>query len=96
MKELRFNKEKDQLLKKNRKISFRDIIKNINEGVRVEIIDHPNKKQYPNQILYLIFRKNYVYAVPAVEEDTYIFLKTVYPSYKYTKKYLGKNYKLKK
>jgi len=96
MKELRFNKEKDRLLKENRKISFKDIIKNINKGKRIEIIDHLNKKRHPHQKLYLIFKKDYVYAVPAVEEDIYIFLKTIYPSHKYTKKYLNKKLKVNK
>lgn len=96
MKELRFNEEKDYLLKKKRGISFKDIIKAINEGEKVMVISHPNKKQYPNQKIYFVFMKNYIYAVPSVEEETYVFLKTIYPSHKYTEKYLNKKLKVKK
>jgi len=31
---------------------------------------------------------SYAYVVPYVEEDDYLFLKTIFPSRKYTKEYL--------
>ncbi len=89
-------RHKNRELKLTRGISFKDIIKAINEDEKVMIISHPNKKRYPNQKIYFVFMKNYIYAVPSVEEETYVFLKTVYPSHKYTKKYLNKKLKVKK
>lgn len=49
-----------------------------------------NKKKYQNQKLFLIQIKKSIFVVPFVEEKDYIFLKTVYPSHKYTKIYFIK------
>lgn len=38
--------------------------------------------------MFLIKKGKYIYAVPFVEEEKYIFLKTIYPSAKYTRKLL--------
>jgi hypothetical protein len=53
-------------------------------------MDHPNKKKYVNQKLYLIEYNDYIYVVPFLinEKEKEIFLKTIYPSRDYTKKYL--------
>jgi len=87
--------KKNDLLKEKRGISFEEIVLCINEGKLIDILEHPNYKKYPNQKVYLIERDNYLYAVPYVEdiENDQIFLKTIFPSRKYTKKYLkgGKN-----
>ncbi|MCH9852218.1 MAG: toxin [Alphaproteobacteria bacterium] len=46
--------------------------------------------RYPKQNLFVLEIKNYVYLVPYVETDNKIFLKTLYPSRKYTAIYLRK------
>ena len=53
-------------------------------------VEHPDKNRYPNQKVYLVERENYIYAVPfIIDDDTdVIFLKTIFPSRKYTRKYL--------
>lgn len=88
MKPIHFNKEKNQFLKKIRRISFEDIIRAINNGKIIKVINHPNKIRFPNQKIYLIHINDYIYAVPYVETEKELFLKTVYKSTKYTKKYL--------
>jgi hypothetical protein len=85
MKEIRFNKNKDEELKKLRGIGFDEIIEAINAGKIMEEIDHPNQKKYPKQRIYLINLRNYIYSVPFIEESEYYFLKTIYPSRKYKK-----------
>ena len=51
---------------------------------------HPNKLKYPNQKIYIVNLNGYVYLVPFVRKNTQtIFLKTIFPSRKLTKKYLG-------
>ncbi|EKE14992.1 MAG: hypothetical protein ACD_12C00206G0006 [uncultured bacterium] len=87
MKEIRFNQDKNKELKLTRGISF-DEIAEIIKKVRTTTIEHPNKKRYPKQRISLVKIKNHIYAVPFIEEDDYIFLKTIYPSEKYTKKLL--------
>ena len=42
---------------------------------------------YPNQKMYVLEIDNYAIIVPYVENDDEIFLKTAFPSRKYTKKY---------
>jgi hypothetical protein len=52
-------------------------------------IEHPNKAKYPNQRVLVVKVDGYAYLVPYVESDDEIFLKTVIPSRKATKQYLG-------
>jgi hypothetical protein len=43
-----------------------------------------------NQRIFVVQRDDYVYLVPFVEDDKLIALKTIIPSRKATKQYLGK------
>jgi hypothetical protein len=52
-------------------------------------LKHPNKEKYPNQLVFVVGLDGYVYLVPYVEETEYYFLKTVIPSRKATRDYLG-------
>lgn len=90
MKLIKFNQDKNKKLKLTRGIDFDDIAKIIKKNELVEIIDNPNKKRYQNQKIFLVKIGDSVFVIPFVEEKDYIFLKTVYPSHKYTKKYLHK------
>jgi uncharacterized DUF497 family protein len=81
--------EKNSILKKQRGISFEEIVVAILDNQILDVLEHPNRQQYPNQKLYVIEYQGYAYAVPYVEQEGEIFLKTIYPSRKYTKKYMG-------
>jgi uncharacterized DUF497 family protein len=85
-----WNEEKNRQLKKQRSISFEEIVLCIQEDRIVTVLEHPNKEKYPNQLLYLINYRKQIYVVPFVinKEEQVIFLKTIYPSRHYTKKYL--------
>lgn len=52
-------------------------------------IVHPNREAYPHQRIFVIVSDAYVYLVPYVEDEEAIFLKTIIPSRKATKQYLG-------
>ena len=83
--------EKNKILKQRRDISFEEIVICILENKIKAVLENPNKKKYPNQKIYLIGHKNYIYVVPFVKKgENEIFLKTIYPSRKYTKEYLGR------
>ena len=84
---------KNTYLKTERGIGFEDIQAAIEEGKTLADIVHPLKSYYPNQKVFIIEFNNYVYVVPYVEDDKKIFLKTIYPSRKMTKKYLSKRRK---
>lgn len=90
MKRVAFNKEKSKQIKKERGVSFEEIAKVITKEGFVGIISHPNKSKYPNQRMFLVNLEEYIFVVPFVEDDEKIFLKTIYPSRKYTQKYFNK------
>lgn len=90
MRRIRFNKEKDRPLIKARGVGFKKIGSAITKGGLVKVIHHPNIKKYPKQKILLVRLKDYIYVVPFIEEKDYIFLKTIYPSHRYTEKYLKK------
>ena len=84
-----YDEEKNLKLKKERGIGFEEVIVAIDEGKVLDIIPHHNKKLYPNQMILVIEINNYVYLVPYVEKEDLLVLKTVFPSRKFTKQYLG-------
>lgn len=87
-----FSAEKNQLLIKERGISFEEIISAIHESEQLlEIIEHANQAKYPNQKMYVVEVNGYIYLVPFVEKENTIFLKTIFPSRKAKKKYFGGN-----
>lgn len=88
MKPYDWNKDKNEKLKRERGISFEEIETALESGGLLEITDHPNPSRYPNQKIYLVNVKNYVYSVPFVQDEEKIFFKTIIPSRKATKRYL--------
>ncbi|VAW88894.1 hypothetical protein MNBD_GAMMA18-863 [hydrothermal vent metagenome] len=89
MKTYAWNPEKNDLLKEERNISFEEVVLNIQLGNEVDIYDHPNHERYPNQKISVVLIEGYAYLVPFVENEEEIFLKTIVPSRKATKQYLG-------
>jgi len=88
MKYFSWDSEKNEKLKRQRNISFEEIVFYIERGQVLDILEHSNKEKYPNQFLFVIPVEGYVYLVPFVEEENEIFLKTIIPSRKATKHYL--------
>ncbi|NUN64296.1 DUF4258 domain-containing protein [Pseudanabaena biceps] len=84
-----WNEAKNELLQRERGISFEDIVEAIANGYLLDSIKHPNSEQYPNQSVFVVNVKGYVYCVPYVVDESSIFLKTIFPSRKIKKKYLG-------
>lgn len=91
MQRFEWNKEKNDLLKLTRGVSFNDFVVAFNEGKIIKVEKHKNVKRYPNQNIFIIEIFEYIYLVPFVKDDEKIFLKTIIPSRKATKKYLLKN-----
>ncbi len=88
MKRVEFNKEKSIQLKKERGVSLEEVAKIIERNGFTGIVEHPNKKKYPKQKMFLVQIEEYIFIIPFVEDEKKIFLKTIYPSRKYTKKYI--------
>jgi len=83
-----WNNDKNEKLKKERDISFEDVLYYIEHGKLLVILKHTNQKRYPGQKIYVVEINNYVYLVPFIETENEIFLKTIIPSRKATKNYL--------
>lgn len=89
MKHYAWNPEKNKALKKERGVGFEDVVFHIEAGNEVDILEHPNKERYPNQKISVVLIEGYAYLVPFVESSEEIFLKTIIPSRKATKRYAG-------
>lgn len=80
MKAFRWDSSKNELLKRTRGLSFEEIIQSKYLGIE----QHLSRK---NQAVMLFEHERYLWVVPCVIEKEYIFLKTAFPSRKYTKRY---------
>jgi len=88
MKYIDWNEGKNKKLKNERGIGFEDVLLAIQEDRLIKTLAHLNKKKYPNQKIMVIELNSYAYVVLFVEDKEKMFLKTIFPSRKYTKKYL--------
>ena len=84
-----WDSEKNKWLIENRGLSFERITCLIDAGAVLDVIQHPNAEKYPKQRMFIINIDNYAYLVPFIETESDIFLKTIIPSRKATKQYLG-------
>ena len=92
----RWNHEKNQKLKEERGIGFEQVVLHIESGDLLDILNHSNNIRYPNQQLLVVKINEYAYLVPFVEDENGRFLKTIIPSRKATRDYLGGNVNEKK
>ncbi len=88
MKYFDWDELKNDLLRNELEVCFEDVVVAISSGGLLDILTHPNPNRYPSQSVYVVRLEDYVYIVPFVEDETKIFLKTIYPSRKLTKLYL--------
>ena len=91
MKLFDWNDDKNDWLRKVRGITFDDVLFHLSRGGLLDTIEHPNQEHYHGQRILTVNVEGYAYLVPFVENNETIFLKTVIPSRKMTKKYLGGN-----
>lgn len=85
-----WNEEKNQQLKTGRNISFEEVIIHIAIGDLLDVIEHPHPEKYTGQRIFVVKMHDYVWLVPFVESENKVFLKTVIPSRKATKRYMGR------
>lgn len=84
-----WNNDKNIKLRSDRGVSFETIIAAIDDGWLVDIVDHPNQEQYAHQNILCVRWNGYIYLVPFVRNWNVLFLKTIIPSRKATKKYIS-------
>ncbi|MFQ5456572.1 MAG: BrnT family toxin [Nitrospirota bacterium] len=87
METIHWDPVKNQKLQIERNISFEEILVCIKNRQVLAIIQNPSKR-YKDQKVFVVELNNYIYYVPFVKDGNDIFLKTIIPSRKLTKKYL--------
>ncbi len=85
MKYINWNSEKNKKLIKEQGVSFEVC------WVKIEskkVLDILASRLHSHQKIFVLEIDNYIYLVPFVEDENEIFLKTIIPSRKFTKKYV--------
>lgn len=90
MKVVAWSSEKDEWLRAHRGIGFEQVSVKIAAGEILDLFAHGNLERYPTQSVYVVEIAGYAYLVPFVESETELFLKTIIPSRKATKRYLSR------
>ena len=90
MKCLNWSPEKNEKIKTSRNFSFEEIALLIEGGNVLDVVENSG---HPGQLMYILEIENYVVVVPFIETKDEIFLKTAFPSRKYTKIYLDRSKK---
>lgn len=84
-----WNEEKSLALKAERGVSFEDVVFYVAAGGLLDVLDHPNPDAYPGQRIMIVDIDGYAFMVPFVPDGDVLFLKTIIPSRKMTRQYLG-------
>jgi hypothetical protein len=90
MKKIVWNSEKAVALRNDPSrgnIGFEECVVALEAGKLLDVAPNPSGN-HASQKMFVLNIDNYAYCVPFVESDTEIFLKTVFPSRKYTALYL--------
>ena len=85
-KPIQWSSEKNQILWETRDLSFEAIVIAMDKGKLITSYAHP---KIAHQRIFEVEIEDYVVAVPYVEEDEKIFLKTAFHSRKLNRKYRG-------
>jgi len=83
--EFDYNQDKNEKIFLERGITFYDVIEAIaSKGILLNF-ENPNKNKYPNQKVLVVNVNDYAYCVPyVIQDDGTWFLKTIYPSRKFS------------
>ena len=88
MPEYTWDADKNEWLRRNRGLSFYDVVYHLEHGGFLADILHPNQTRHPEERLYIINIEGYAYEVPFYRTGNIETLMTAYPSRKYTREHL--------
>jgi uncharacterized DUF497 family protein len=89
MKSFIWDKDKNDWLKRHRGVCFEQIVVLFEHPDLLDVIENPNHDKYPGQKIAVVRINDYVYLVPYEQKGEEIELKTIIPTRKATRKYLG-------
>jgi uncharacterized DUF497 family protein len=81
--------EKNAWLRRERGLAFEDVAYHITHGGLLDTIEHQNQERFSGQRIFIVNVEGYACLVPFVEDEKTFFLKTIIPSRKITRLYLG-------
>jgi len=87
--EIDWNPSKNAELKQRHGIGFEEVLVVIAEGGLLDERDHRNRARYAHQRQWIVEIDGYVWVISFVRQGDSIFLKTMFPSRKDTRDYLG-------
>jgi len=79
-----WNEDKNEWLKKNRRVSFEQVKSIIENSEVIDIVENPTHK---DRLIYIVLIKQYIHCVPFEFLGKDIFLYTIYPDRKLNKEY---------
>jgi len=85
----RWDPAKNDKLIRERGVCFEEILLAIEQGYLLDVIESPNQEKYSHQKAFVVEIGQYAYLVPFISQGDEILLKTIIPSRKLTKRYLG-------
>ena len=89
METIRWDERKNSWLKQRRGVCFEQAAVCLASERVLDITDHPNQERYPGQKVAVIEINGYAYLVPYEYAGGEIILKTMIPSRKATRTYIG-------
>lgn len=89
MRLITWSEPKNAWLKENRGVSFEQVAVLIEQGKTMDVFDHPDQDKYPGQKIAVVEIDHYALLVPFEVDGDEMILRTIIPSRKSTKKYLG-------
>jgi uncharacterized DUF497 family protein len=89
MRLIQWDEEKNAWLRRHRSVSFEAVAEEIRNGRILIDEPHPKLERYPNQRILVVRIDGYVHVVPYVSDETRLFLKTIYRSRVYQKRFAG-------
>jgi hypothetical protein len=76
------------LLLVERGLCFEAVVTANEAGDLLDVLEHPSPERYPGQRILVVHLNDYAHLVPYVQANEALFLKTIIPSRKATRRYL--------
>ena len=87
--DIRWSAEKNAELKQRHGFGFERVLVALADGALLDERKHPNEERYGHQRQLVVAIDGYAWIVPLVRHDERVFFKTLFPSRKATREYLG-------
>ena len=86
---IKWSQDKNAELKQRHGFGFERVLVALSEGGLLDERAHPNNERYAHQRQLVVAIDGYAWVVPFVTDGETIFFKTLFPSRKATRDYLG-------